>query len=362
MTTAVTILLFVGAFLLQVLTWVFLFRTGLRWAQLKSVTMRRIVCTLGLIFISNALLVILINLARPGDPAHPWTNLVRGQPISQVAILFAFLEYILLFFVNVFVIAFSFKVSLLRALRIWTPRLVNTPAWSLFALLVVRPFLFEAFFMPTNSMAPTLLGRHWVGTCAECDSPAYCSPPYRMNPYENERSTEMICRDNFHVSRIPADSDHVFNGDRYLVTKFLKPKRWDLVVFRAPPSLQHEKQDTPAIFVMRLVGLPGEEVTIKEGQVWIDGQVLTPPAAIHGIKYDTDLNHSPGYVWGSADSPAKLGDDEYYVLGDFSRNSYDSRYWPEGKNREKPFAVPKSDIQGVVSHIYWPLSRWRAFK
>jgi signal peptidase I len=172
----------------------------------------------------------------------------------------------------------------------------------------------------------------------------------------------MICRDNFHVSRSTVRDDQVFSGDRLLVAKFLKPNRWDLVVFRAPPSLQSEEQDTPTNFVMRLVGLPGEEVTLREGQVWINGQVLTAPAAIRGIKYDTDLNHSPGYVWGSPDSPAKLADDEYYVLGDFSRNSYDSRLWPEGKNSERPFAVPKADIQGVVSHIYWPLSRWRTFK
>ena len=114
MITAVTICCFIGLTLLQVLTWVFLFRTGLHWAQLKDVTVRRIVCTLGVIFISSALLVILIDLARPGNPTQPWTNLVSGQPISQLELLFAFLEYILLFFVNVFVIAFSFKVSLLR--------------------------------------------------------------------------------------------------------------------------------------------------------------------------------------------------------------------------------------------------------
>ena len=315
--------------------------------------MRRIVCTLGVIFISSALLVILIDL----EPTQPWTNLVSGQPISLPELLFAFLEYILIFFVNVFVIAFSFKVSLLRALRIWTPQLVNTPAWSLFVLLVFRPFLFEAFFMPTNGMAPTLLGRHWIGTCAECNNPAYCSP--RMERYGPQRPEEKICRDNFHVSRVAADSDHVFNGDRFLVAKFLKVKRWDLVVFHAPLARQ---QDAPTKFVMRLVGLPGEEVIIKGGQVWIDGQVLTPPASIRGIKYNTDSLSGNKSVWGSADSPAKLGDDEYFVLGDFSRNSYDSRHWPDDKNRERPFAVPKSDIQGVASHIYWPLSRLRAFK
>ena len=351
MITMVTISLFLGLLLLSILTWILLFRTGLSWANIQGLTMRRIVSTLGLIFISNAFLMILFALARPDDPKHPWLNLVMGKPISQLAILFAFMEYIVLFFVNVFVIAFSFKVSSFRALKIWIPRLVNTPAWALFAVLVFRPFLFEAFFIPTNSMAPTLLGRHWVGTCAECDSPAYCSPPYRMNPSEVEQSADMICRDNFHVSRSTVRDDQVFSGDRLLVAKFLKPKRWDLVVFRAPPSLQSEEQDTPTNFVMRLVGLPGEEVIIKEGQVWIGGQALTPPAAIRGIKYET-----------VSDSPAKLADDEYYVLGDFSRRSNDSRYWPEGKHRERPFAVPRSDLEGIVTHIYWPRSRWRAFK
>ena len=352
MITSVTMLLFLGVFLLQLLTWVLLFRTGLRWAKIQGVTMRRIVCTLGLIFIFNALLMLLFALARPDDtPEHPWLDLIMRRPISAKALLFTFSTYVATFIMAVLLIASSFKVSLLRALKTWTPRLINTPAWALFALLIVRPFLFEAFFLSTNSMAPTLLGRHWVGTCAECDSPAYCSPPFRTNPLELEQSAEMICRDNFHVSLISPDSDRVFNGDCVLVAKFLKPKRWDLVVFRDPPSLQSEAQDASTNFVMRLVGLPGEEVTIKEGQVWINGQVLTPPAAIRGIKYGT-----------VSDSPAKLADDEYYVLGDFSLMSNDSRVWPMHDNRDRSFAVPGPDLQGVVTHIYWPRSRWRAFK
>ena len=363
MITSVTILFFLGVSLLQLLTWVFLFRTGLRWAKVQDVTTRRIVCTLGLIFIFNVLLMLLFSLARPDDmPEHPWLDLVMRRPISAKALFFTFSTYVATFFVAVFLIAFSFKVSILRALRTWTPRLINTPAWSLFALLIVRPFLFEAFFMPTNGMAPTLLGHHWVGTCAECDSPAYCPPPFMINPLELEQSEEMICRDNFHVSLIPPDSDRVFNGDCVLVAKFVKPKRWDLVVFRAPASLQPEEQDPPVTFLMRLVGLPGEEVIIKEGQVWINGEALTPPAAIRGIKYEGIKYEGRVLGWGSPDSPAKLGDGEHYVLGDFSRRSNDSRYWSEGKNNERPFAVPQSDIQGVVTHTYWPLSRWRAFK
>ncbi len=70
----------------------------------------------------------------------------------------------------------------------------------------------------------------------------------------------MICRDNFHVTQPIDRGDEEFSGDRFIVAKFYKPRRWDLTVFRYP--------ENPSVtYVKRLVGLPGEEITIKDGKV-----------------------------------------------------------------------------------------------
>ena len=165
----------------------------------------------------------------------------------------------------------------------------------------------------------------------------------------------MICRDNFHVTRPIEGDDRGFSADRFLVAKFLSPRRWDLVTFRYP-------ENPSTLLVMRLVGLPGEEIMIKDGQVWANGEVLTPPDSIRGIRYLSEITNWHEKLWGSLDHPAKLADDEYFMLGDFSPESEDSRLWQRGAPGHNPFAVPESHLCGVVIHVYWPPSRWRAFR
>ncbi len=165
----------------------------------------------------------------------------------------------------------------------------------------------------------------------------------------------MICRGNFHVTNVTVHNNEVFSGDRILAVKFLKPRRWDIVVFRSP--------ENPSIFyVKRIVGLPGEEIIIKDGQIMANNEILKPPDAIRGIKYISQFQWMTTAVWGSPDRPAKLADDEYFVLGDFTMESEDSRFWQHGAPGHNPFAVPESYLAGVVTHIYWPPNRWRTFR
>jgi signal peptidase I len=148
----------------------------------------------------------------------------------------------------------------------------------------------------------------------------------------------------------PAD-DQVFPGDRLIAAKFLRPERWDKIVYRYPgdPSLN---------YVSRLVGLPGEEVRIDRGDIWINGSRAQKPAEISGLVYVADPIALDKPTWG----PVKLGGDECLVLGDFSQRAKDSRVWTTGAPGHPPHALPEANILGVVTHIYWPPSRWRIFR
>ena len=162
-------------------------------------------------------------------------------------------------------------------------------------LLVLRPFLFETSTVPTNSMAPTVLGRHWSASCPQCGEPAYCTPETDSRGFSLVRDVRMIC-ENFHMPLVHPPSVEAYGPDRFLVAKFLEPRRWDLVVFRYP-------EDPSVFYLKRLVGLPGEEVVIKEGEVWIDGKLLTPPESIRGIKYVSKVEGWPFKQWGHPRSP-----------------------------------------------------------
>jgi signal peptidase I len=151
----------------------------------------------------------------------------------------------------------------------------------------------------------------------------------------------------------PPRSEEV--GDRVLVIKSIHPQRWDIIVFRSP-------EDPTTCFCHRLLGLPGETVTLRDGAVWIDGKKQTPPELCRGIEYLDLFQGSLTPLWGSEERPAKLGPDEYFVLGDFSACSKDSRLWEKGAPGHPPYAVPAANIVGVVTHIYWPPERCRALR
>jgi signal peptidase I len=124
----------------------------------------------------------------------------------------------------------------------------------------------------------------------------------------------------------------------------LKPKRWDAVVFRYPlePDL---------IYVKRLVGMPGEEIDIRDGGVWINGLRQEPPAHLGPLRF-VRVDEMLAVFPQQPQLPVRLGPDEHFVLGDNTNSASDSRVWG---------AVPRSHLLGVADVIYWPLARWRTF-
>ena len=163
---------------------------------------------------------------------------------------------------------------------------------------VCKRWVARPFKMPTSAMSPTLQGKT------------------ASNP----------------------TGDHVFVSRlAYLVGK---PERGDLVVFgtRQIPEIVRRNQEE-VFYVKRLVGLPGEEITIENGRVYADGKLLTEADGIPPIDYTL-----------APQGPAKyrVGENHYFALGDNSPNSWDSRAWGN---------VPAEDVIGKVTKIYYPFSR-----
>lgn len=103
---------------------------------------------------------------------------------------------------------------------------------------------------------------------------------------------------------------NLHNGQFLIVNKLVyylhPPERGDVIVFQAPDSPRKD-------YIKRVVGLPGEEVEIVDGQVFVNG-----------LRLEESYIAQPGSrSWG----PEVVGDFEYLVLGDNRRNSRDSTNW-----------------------------------
>jgi signal peptidase I len=93
------------------------------------------------------------------------------------------------------------------------------------------------------------------------------------------------------------------------------PRRWEVVVFRSPT-------DARQLCVKRVVGLPGETVSLAGGDVWINGQRIRKPRdADYETRYGDSVKSPSGW---------RLGPHEYFVLGDNAAISDDSRNWLAG--------------------------------
>ncbi len=112
-----------------------------------------------------------------------------------------------------------------------------------------------------------------------------------------------------------------------IVYKLHRPARGDIIVFEHP---RHGGRD----LIKRVIGLPGETIDIRRGQVFVNDIPLSEP-------YITD----PGLYTGHF----VLGPDEYFVLGDNRTNSEDSHSWG-------PLKADK--IIGKAALSYWPPERW----
>jgi len=126
---------------------------------------------------------------------------------------------------------------------------------------------------------------------------------------------------------------HLTNNERIFINKFVyrfEPvQRGDIVVFWYP-------LDPSKSYIKRVVGLPGEWISVVEGHVYVNGKPLTEPYL--PTEYFDRQSYPVTYV-----EP-----DHYYVLGDHRESSNDSRLWG---------TVDQKYIYGKAVFVYWPFSQ-----
>ncbi len=125
-------------------------------------------------------------------------------------------------------------------------------------------------------------------------------------------------------------------NDRLIIDKlsyrFKDPQRGDIVVFTPTPALQQE--NFKDAFIKRVIGLPGDTIEVKEGKVYVNGEMLT----------EEYIKEQPKYDYG----PVVVPENQYLVLGDNRNNSYDSHYWG---------FVPRENIIGQAVIRFFPFNR-----
>ncbi len=171
---------------------------------------------------------------------------------------------------------------------------------ALLVFCLLRPFVIQAFFIPSGSMMPTLQ-----------------------------------------------------TGDRILVNKFVyfftDPEPGDIVVFNAPPAASPVDRD----FIKRVVGAPGDELCVKDGALYRNDARLV----------EDFIAEKPRYVWPNPDSCVAVPDGNYVVMGDNRNDSNDSHKWEAldpttGRVEPRPY-VPRENMLGKAMVVFWPPQRIR---
>ncbi len=167
--------------------------------------------------------------------------------------------------------------------------------------LLVRTFLFTTFWIPSGSMEPTLMGQGR--------------------------------RDRVIVNRLSYKLHDVNRGD--------------IIVFELPPGEPTLTIDGQKVedLIKRVIGLPGETVTLRDGDVYIDGEELDEPYLPDGVETEPICGGDGVYV---------VPDDSVFVMGDNRPMSQDARCW-------STHSVEESAIVGRAFIRIWPLSEITLF-
>ena len=174
------------------------------------------------------------------------------------------------------------------------------------AALLIKTFLLQAFFIPSASMVPTLR----VGDRVLVEKISYrFGDPGRGDVVVFERKLPGL------TGTDEADDESVF-GD--IVNAFRE-------LFGFPTGTSQD-------FIKRVIGVEGETVEGRDGEVWVDGEPIEEPYLPEGLETAPFL-------------PIKVGDEEIFVMGDNRADSEDSRSFG---------AIPQANLVGRAFLLVWP--------
>ncbi len=180
-------------------------------------------------------------------------------------------------------------------LREWIEAILIAAALAIF----LRTFFFQIYKIPTTSMVPVL-----------------------------------IPGDKIFVSKLTYGPKIPFTPLR--IPGFRKPKRFDIIVFVPPIATERNKA-----YIKRLIGLPGDKIELKDGNIHINGKIVVDPKIASNYYYNQG-------EYGARGKKIIVPEGKYFFLGDNSISSKDGREWG--------FADAK-DIIGKAILTWWPPKR-----
>ena len=174
----------------------------------------------------------------------------------------------------------------------------------------------------------------WVITIALAIAAVFLIKAFVINPYKIPSAS---MEPTFHCAR-PGPYCEAGTNDRIIANRlalhFRSPKRGDIIVFNPPAAAI--ACGAVGAYVKRVIGLPGDTIEERDGDIYIDGRKLDEPYIGTGRRDNGSF------------APQKLGPDEYFMMGDNRAHSCDSRVWGP---------IHRSAMIGTVLMVYWPLSR-----
>ena len=175
----------------------------------------------------------------------------------------------------------------------------------------------------------------WVVTIAGAIGIVLLIKAFVINPYRIPSSS---MEPTLHCAR-PGPGCEARLSDRVLANRFIyhlrSPHRGEIIVFNTPTAAAQAACNASGTFVKRLIGLPSERVSERNGVISINGKPLSEPY----IKPDRRDHQSGSWF---------VPKGHYFFMGDNRRESCDSRRWG---------SVPRSSIIGEVFMTYWPPNR-----